>query len=77
MRPLQCGAFSEGIALWERVRRSARRWLAESGAQADARREEALHRIGADILDEPIPDKLQQALHGEQGEAEVKPEGRK
>jgi hypothetical protein len=29
------------------------------------------------ILDEPIPEKLQQALHGKRGEAEVKPKRRK
>jgi hypothetical protein len=40
----------------------------------DARHDEALRRIGADMLDEPIPEKLLQALHGQQNE--VKPKRR-
>jgi hypothetical protein len=51
--------------------------LTDSAAKADARRDEALRRVGADILDEPIPEKLRQALDGKRGEAEVKPERRK
>jgi hypothetical protein len=63
--------------VWERPRNGARRWLTDSAAKADARRDEALRRVGADILDEPIPEKLRQALDGKRGEAEVKPERRK
>jgi hypothetical protein len=63
--------------LWERGRKAAGRWVTDSAAKADARRHEALQRIGADILDEPIPEKLRQALDGKRGEAEVKPERRK
>jgi hypothetical protein len=59
--------------LWERARRAAKRWLNESRAKADATRDEALRRLGAEALDEPIPEKLRQALHGKPVEAEVKP----
>jgi hypothetical protein len=60
--------------LWERARKAARRWLTDSRAEVDARHDEALRRIGADMLDEPIPEKLLQALHGQQNE--VKPKRR-
>jgi hypothetical protein len=63
--------------LGKRPREAARRWLTDSAAKADARRDEALRRIGAKILDEAIPQKLRQALDGERGEAELKPERRK
>ena len=63
--------------MWERPRNAARRWLTDSAAKADARRGEALQRVAADILDEPIPEKLRQALDGKRGKAEVKPERRK
>ena len=63
--------------MWERPRNVARRWLTDSAAKADARRDEAWQRVGAEILDEPIPEKLRQALDGKRGEAEVKPERRK
>jgi hypothetical protein len=49
----------------------------ESRAQADGRRDEALRRVGADILDEPTPEKRRQVLHGKWREAEVKPKRRK
>jgi hypothetical protein len=63
--------------LWERARTAAKRWFTESRAKADARRDEALRRVGAEVLDEPIPEKLRQALHGKPGEAEVKPKRRR
>jgi hypothetical protein len=62
--------------LWERPRKAARRWLTDSAVKADARRDEALQRVGAEILDEPIPEKLRQALDGKRGEAE-EPKSRK
>jgi hypothetical protein len=51
----------------ERARTAARRWFPDSGAQADARRDEASRLVGAEILDEPIPEKLLEVLHGERG----------
>jgi hypothetical protein len=63
--------------LWERARKAAKRWFTESRAEADARRDEALRRVGVEILDDPISEKLRQALHGKQGEAEVKPQRRR
>jgi hypothetical protein len=59
--------------LWERARTAAKRWFTESRAKADARRDEALRWVGEEILDEPIPKKLRQALDGKRGEAEVNP----
>jgi hypothetical protein len=64
------------IALWDRARKAAKHWFADSRAQADAGRDGALRRVGADILNEPIPEKLLEALHGERGEAEAKPKRR-
>jgi hypothetical protein len=62
--------------LWERARKAAKRWFTELRAKADARRDEALRRVGVEILDEPIPKKLRQALDGKRGEAEVNPKRR-
>jgi hypothetical protein len=59
-----------------RARKAAKRWLTDSQAKADARRDEALRRVDADVLHESIPEKLQQALHDKQGEAEQKPQRR-
>jgi hypothetical protein len=59
--------------LWERAREAAERWFADSGVKADARRAEAWRWVGADILDERIPEKLLKALDSERGEAAVKP----
>jgi hypothetical protein len=53
--------------LWQRARTAARRWFTDSGAQADASRDEALHRVGAEILDEPVPEKLLEVVYGERG----------
>jgi hypothetical protein len=64
-------------ALRERARKAAKRWFTDTGPKADARRDEAMRRVGAETLDEPIPEKLRQALHGKQGEAEVKPKRRR
>lgn len=61
----------------ERARKAAQRWFTESPAQADGRRDEALRRIGENILDEPIPEKLRQVLYGKRSEAELKPKRRK
>jgi hypothetical protein len=47
------------------ARKAAKRWFTDSGAKAEARRDEALRRLGADVVNEPIPAKLQQALGGE------------
>jgi hypothetical protein len=69
--------MQRGTALWERARTAARRWFTESRAKADARRDEALRRLGVDMLNEPIPEKLRQALDGKRGEAEVKPKHRR
>jgi hypothetical protein len=63
--------------LWERARKTAKRWFTDTGPEADARRDEALRRVGVEILDEPIPKKLRQALDGKWGEAEVKPKRRR
>ena len=63
--------------LWEQARKAARRWFTESQAEADEKRDRALRRIGADILHEPIPEKLLDPFHGEQNEAETKPKRRK
>jgi hypothetical protein len=63
--------------LWERARKAAERWFTESLAKADARLDEALRRVGAEILDGPLPGKLQQALHDNRGEAELKPKRRR
>jgi hypothetical protein len=65
-----------GDRLVARARKAAKRWFADWGAQADARRDEALRRVGGEILKEPVPEKLQRALHGKRGEAEVKPKHR-
>jgi hypothetical protein len=66
-----------GVRFVARARKAAKRWFADTGAKADARRDEALRRVGADILGEPTPRELRQALHGERHEAEVKPKRRK
>ena len=63
--------------MWERARTAAKRWFTESRAKANARRDEALRRVGARMLDEPIPEKLRQALHGKRSEAEVNPKRRR
>jgi hypothetical protein len=63
--------------LGERARKAAKHWLTDSRAKADARRNQALRRIGADILNEPIPEKLWKVIHSEGGEAEVKPKPRR
>jgi hypothetical protein len=60
-----------------RARKAAKRWFTDRGTQADARRDEALRKVGADILNEPIPEKLQQKLRGKPGKAEVEPKRRK
>jgi hypothetical protein len=60
-----------------RARKAAKRWFTDRGAQADARRDKALRKVGAGILNEPIPEKLQQALRGKPGKAEVEPKRRK
>jgi hypothetical protein len=60
-----------------RARKAARRWFTDRGAQPDARRDEALRKVGAEILNEPIPEKLQQKLRGKPGKAEVEAKGRK
>ena len=62
--------------MWERARKAAKRWFIDMGPKADARRDEALRRVGVEILDEPIPKKLGQALDGKRGEAEVNPKRR-
>jgi hypothetical protein len=74
----------EGTALRERARKAAQCWLTESRAQADGRRDEALRRIGENIVDEPIPEKLRQVLYGirqvlygKRREAKLKPKRRK
>jgi hypothetical protein len=60
-----------------RARKAAKRWFTDRGRAADARRDAALRKVGADILNEPISEKLQQALPGEPGKAEVEPKRRK
>jgi hypothetical protein len=65
-----------GGSLWWRERGKPKRWFTDRGGRADARRDEALRQVDADILNEPIPEELQQALH-DQGEAEQKPESRR
>jgi hypothetical protein len=72
---VRCTRFG-GIALVARARKAAKRWFTDRGAQANARRDEALRQVDADVLNEPIPEELQQALH-DQGEAEQKPESRR
>ena len=42
--------FVGASALWERARKAAKRWFTESRAKADARRDEALRRLGVDML---------------------------
>jgi hypothetical protein len=42
-------------------------WKAGDSAEADATLDEVLRQIDADILDEPVPEKLRRILHGEQG----------
>jgi hypothetical protein len=59
--------------LWERAQKAAKRSLTDSRAKADATRDEALRRVGVEILDESIPKKLRQALDGKRGNAEVNP----
>jgi hypothetical protein len=66
-----------GIIAVVRARKAAKRWFTDRGAPADTRRDEALRKVGAKILNEPIPEKLQQALRGKQGKAEVEPKRRK
>jgi hypothetical protein len=50
--------------------KAAKRWFSDRAAQPDASLDEPLRQVGADLLGEPIPEKLLQALYGTQGEAE-------
>jgi hypothetical protein len=43
---------------------------AGNSAEADATLDEVLRQIDADILEEPVPEKLRQILRGEQGGSE-------
>jgi hypothetical protein len=49
---------------------AARRWFRDRAAPPDASLDESLRQVGADLLGEPIPERLLQALYGTQGEAE-------
>jgi hypothetical protein len=48
-----------------RVPKGSAHWL-PGGVPTDASRDEALRQIGAEILDEPVPKRLLQALHGQE-----------
>jgi hypothetical protein len=50
--------------------RLAGRPKAGDAAESDAMLDEALRQIDADILEEPIPEKLRRILRGERGGAE-------
>jgi hypothetical protein len=57
--------------------KAERRWFPAHRAVPDGPgTEEALRQVGADILNEPIPDRLLQALQGKRRESEAKSERR-
>jgi hypothetical protein len=49
---------------------AASRWFSDLAAPPDASLDESLRQVGADLLAEPIPDRLLQALYGTECEAE-------
>jgi hypothetical protein len=50
--------------------RAALRWFSDRAAPPDASLDESLRQVGADLLAEPVPMKLLQALYGTEREAE-------
>jgi hypothetical protein len=53
--------------------KAARRWFSDPAALPDASLDESLRQVGADLLGEPIPERLLQALYGTERAAEGSP----
>ena len=50
--------------------KAVRRWFSDRAAQSDASLDESLRQVGADLLGEPIPERMLQALYGTECETE-------
>jgi hypothetical protein len=63
-------AICDGNSVRQESDKAARRWFRGRAAPPEASLDESLRQVGADLLGEPIPERLLQALYGTQGEAE-------
>jgi hypothetical protein len=59
-----------GTSVGQQRDKAVKRWFSDPAAPPDASLDESLRQVGADLLGEPIPESLLQALCGTECEAE-------